>query len=168
MVQDHCPSSLFWHSFEQRNISTLGTQVLDSLLASLTKYTALLNPLSPKASVLFGLNDKARMATETIFELANRWVMPVLTVPLDWKKLWCSCYYSHVIGRISAFFRQQNWHHEIEEANIAVQMRRVIAVSVQAALQATVHHWRSCSLAGITTKQHASVAVCRTSPMCFL
>lgn len=57
------------------------TQVLDSLLASLTKYTALLNPLSPKASVLFGLNDKARMATETIFELANRWVLPVLTVP---------------------------------------------------------------------------------------
>lgn len=58
------------------------TQVLDSLLASLTKYTALLNPLSPKASVLFGLNDKARMATETIFELANRWVLPVLTVPI--------------------------------------------------------------------------------------
>ncbi|CAL8465729.1 g5265 [Coccomyxa elongata] len=48
-------------------------EVLDSLLASLTKYTALLNPLSPKASVLFGLYDKARMATEAVFELANRY-----------------------------------------------------------------------------------------------
>jgi hypothetical protein len=47
-------------------------QVLDSLMVALTKYTALLNPASPKATIAFGLNPKARAATETLFELANR------------------------------------------------------------------------------------------------
>jgi hypothetical protein len=46
--------------------------VLDSLVESLTKYTLVLNPASPKAAVLFGFNAKAKLATETIFELANR------------------------------------------------------------------------------------------------
>ena len=41
-------------------------------MVALTKYTALLNPASPKATVAFGLNAKARAATETLFELANR------------------------------------------------------------------------------------------------
>ncbi|EIE18029.1 Sec7-domain-containing protein, partial [Coccomyxa subellipsoidea C-169] len=48
-------------------------EVLDSLMVALTKYTALLNPASPKATVAFGLNAKARAATETLFELANRY-----------------------------------------------------------------------------------------------
>lgn len=47
-------------------------QVLDSLMVTLSKYTVLLNPASPKACIAFGLNAKARMATETMFELANR------------------------------------------------------------------------------------------------
>ncbi|KAK9918480.1 hypothetical protein WJX75_004379 [Coccomyxa subellipsoidea] len=48
-------------------------EVLDSLMVALTKYTALLNPASPKATIAFGLNPKARAATETLFELANRY-----------------------------------------------------------------------------------------------
>lgn len=41
-------------------------------MESLTKYTLLLNPASPKAAVAFGSNEKAKLATEAIFELANR------------------------------------------------------------------------------------------------
>ncbi|KAK9828895.1 hypothetical protein WJX72_002652 [[Myrmecia] bisecta] len=48
-------------------------EVMDSLLVSLTKFTALLNPAASKPAVAFGENEKARMATETVFELANRY-----------------------------------------------------------------------------------------------
>ena len=47
-------------------------QVLDSLIVSLSKYTALLNPASPRAAVVFGNDEKARLATSTLFELVNR------------------------------------------------------------------------------------------------
>ena len=47
-------------------------QVLDSLITSLTKHTSLLNPAVPQASVAFGADELSCMATETMFELANR------------------------------------------------------------------------------------------------
>lgn len=47
-------------------------QVLDSLVISLSKYTALLNPAHPKAAIAFGNNEQARAATATLFDLANR------------------------------------------------------------------------------------------------
>ena len=53
-------------------------QVMDSMLVSLSKFTAVLNPAALKPAVTFGENEKARMATETVFLLANRW-----------GKLWC-------------------------------------------------------------------------------
>jgi hypothetical protein len=46
--------------------------VLDSLIVSLSKYTAALNPASPRAAVVFGNDEKARLATSTLFELVNR------------------------------------------------------------------------------------------------
>jgi len=49
-------------------------QVLDSLITSLTKHTSLLNPAVPQASVAFGADELSCMATETMFELANRCV----------------------------------------------------------------------------------------------
>lgn len=50
-------------------------QVLDSLITSLTKHTSLLNPAVPQASVAFGADELSCMATETMFELANRCVL---------------------------------------------------------------------------------------------
>lgn len=47
-------------------------QVLDSLVISLSKYTALLNPAHPKAAIVFGNNERARAATATLFDLVNR------------------------------------------------------------------------------------------------
>ena len=47
-------------------------QVLDSLITSLAKHTSLLNPAMPQASIAFGADELACMATETMFELANR------------------------------------------------------------------------------------------------
>ena len=50
-------------------------QVMDSLVVSLSKFTAPLTPgASPKPIVAFGFDDKGRMATETIFTVANRQV----------------------------------------------------------------------------------------------
>lgn len=48
-------------------------QVMDSMLVSLSKFTAVLNPAALKPAVTFGENEKARMATEAVFMLANRW-----------------------------------------------------------------------------------------------
>lgn len=48
-------------------------QVMDSLVISLSKFTSVLNPSSPKPAMAFGENDKMRMATETVFALASRW-----------------------------------------------------------------------------------------------
>ena len=48
-------------------------QVMDSLVVSLSKFTAPLTPGAvPKPIVAFGFDDKGRMATETIFTVANR------------------------------------------------------------------------------------------------
>ena len=47
-------------------------QVLDSLITSLTKHTLILNPAVPQASIAFGADEISCMATETMFELANR------------------------------------------------------------------------------------------------
>ncbi len=46
--------------------------MLDSLITSLTKHTLLLSPLVPQASIAFGADEMSCMATETMFELANR------------------------------------------------------------------------------------------------
>ena len=45
---------------------------MDSLVESLSKFTALLNPSLPRAAVAFGENEKARAATQTFFAIANR------------------------------------------------------------------------------------------------
>ena len=47
-------------------------QVLDSLITSLTKHTSLLNPAVPQAAIAFGADELSCLATETMFELANR------------------------------------------------------------------------------------------------
>lgn len=49
-------------------------QVMDSLVVSLSKFTAALTPGAVlKPIVAFGFDDKGRMATETIFTVANRY-----------------------------------------------------------------------------------------------
>ena len=55
-------------SFKQSS----AVQVLDSLITSLVKHTSLLNPAMPQASIAFGADELSCMATETMFELANR------------------------------------------------------------------------------------------------
>jgi hypothetical protein len=47
-------------------------QVMDSLVISLSKFTSVLNPSSPKPALAFGENDKMRMATEAVFALSSR------------------------------------------------------------------------------------------------
>ncbi|CAK8538183.1 unnamed protein product [Lathyrus sativus] len=48
--------------------------VLDDLVVSLCKFVTILDPLSPEESILaFGEDTKARMATETVFTIANRY-----------------------------------------------------------------------------------------------
>eukprot|EP00884_Botryococcus_braunii_P022699 jgi/Botrbrau1/9112/Bobra.0305s0016.2 len=48
-------------------------EVMDSLVISLSKFTSVLNPTSPKPAMAFGENEKMRMATETVFALASRY-----------------------------------------------------------------------------------------------
>ena len=55
-----------------RHSSPADMQVMDALVVSLAKWTVLLDPHAPKPSVAFGDNHKARLATESIFLLANR------------------------------------------------------------------------------------------------
>ncbi len=50
----------------------MGAQVMDSLVISLSKFTSVLNPSSPKPALAFGENDKMRMATEAVFALSSR------------------------------------------------------------------------------------------------
>ena len=46
--------------------------ILDDLVVSLCKFVTILDPLSPEESILaFGEDTKARMATETVFTIAN-------------------------------------------------------------------------------------------------
>ena len=47
-------------------------QVMDNLVSSLSKFTVLLDPANPKAAVEFGNSEKARMACDAAFQLANR------------------------------------------------------------------------------------------------
>ena len=47
---------------------------MDSLVVSLSKFTSPLNPLAFKPVVTFGENEKARIATEAVFTVANRFV----------------------------------------------------------------------------------------------
>lgn len=51
---------------------TFGGQVMDNLLSSLSKYTAMLSPSGNKPVVEFGNSEKGRLACETSFQLANR------------------------------------------------------------------------------------------------
>ncbi len=46
---------------------------MDSLVVSLSKFTFPLNPLAFKPVVTFGENEKARVATEAVFTVANRY-----------------------------------------------------------------------------------------------
>ena len=63
-------------------------QVLDSLITSLTKHTSLLSPAVPQASIAFGADEMSCMATETMFELANRCSSLLLCSPaLPWLRL---------------------------------------------------------------------------------
>ena len=47
-------------------------EVMDSLVVSLSKFTSILDPGTPKPALAFGENEKVRMATQTMFTLANR------------------------------------------------------------------------------------------------
>lgn len=47
-------------------------EVMDSLVVSLSKFTSILEPGAPKPALAFGENEKVRMATQTMFTLANR------------------------------------------------------------------------------------------------
>ena len=67
-------------------------QVLDSLITSLTKHTSLLSPAIPQASIAFGADEMSCMATETMFELANRCSPLLLCSPaLGWLHLLLTC-----------------------------------------------------------------------------
>ena len=55
--------------------------MLDSLITSLTKHTSLLSPAIPQASIAFGADEMSCMATETMFELANRYCPLLLCSP---------------------------------------------------------------------------------------
>lgn len=52
--------------------------VMDSLVVSLSKFTAALDPSTPRPALAFGENEKARMATQALFTLANRCLIPPL------------------------------------------------------------------------------------------
>ena len=62
VVLECCCSGGVWHF-----------QVMDSLVVSLSKFTFPLNPLAFKPVVTFGENEKARVATEAVFTVANRY-----------------------------------------------------------------------------------------------
>lgn len=47
-------------------------EVMDSLIVSLSKFTSILDPSVAKPTLAFGENEKARMATQAMFTLANR------------------------------------------------------------------------------------------------
>ena len=51
-------------------------QVMDNLVTSLSKYTLLLHPGGAKPAVEFGNSEKARMACQASFQLANRCAAP--------------------------------------------------------------------------------------------
>jgi hypothetical protein len=45
---------------------------VDSIMVSLSKFCTVLHPGSPKSVVAFGESEKARLAVETMFTIANR------------------------------------------------------------------------------------------------
>ena len=47
-------------------------QVMDNLVASLSRYTQLLNPAAAKPAIAFGESEKARLAAEAVFTIATR------------------------------------------------------------------------------------------------
>ena len=63
---------------------------MDSLVESLSKFTALLNPAMPRTAVAFGENEKARSATQTFFAIANR-CRPEHTCSLQDKIVYTQC-----------------------------------------------------------------------------
>lgn len=62
-----------------------GLQEMDTLLASLTTYTSVLDPPSSRAVIAFGQSDKARGALQAVFEVCNRYA------PLFVGQSTCSC-----------------------------------------------------------------------------
>ena len=52
----------------------MSLQVMDNLVASLGRYTQLLNPAFAKPAIAFGESDKARLAAEAVFNIANQCV----------------------------------------------------------------------------------------------
>ena len=46
--------------------------VMDNMIASLSRFAAILDPANPKPALTFGENEKARRATQTMFIIANR------------------------------------------------------------------------------------------------
>ena len=56
--------------------SSCHCQVMDNLVTSLSKYTLLLHPGGAKPAVEFGNSEKARMACQASFQLANRCAAP--------------------------------------------------------------------------------------------
>jgi len=62
---------------------------MDSLVVSLSKFTSPLNPLAFKPVVTFGENEKARIATEAVFTVANRYVAALHTNIIFFKSTLC-------------------------------------------------------------------------------
>lgn len=50
-------------------------EVMDNMVASLSKFAAVLDPVNSKAALTFGENEKARRATHTMFTIANRYYL---------------------------------------------------------------------------------------------
>ena len=46
--------------------------VMDNMIASLSRFAAVLDPANNKPALAFGENVKARLATQTMFKIANR------------------------------------------------------------------------------------------------
>ena len=88
-------------------------QVMDSMLVSLSKFTAVLNPAALKPAVTFGENEKARMATETVFLLANRWGKLCCPCSERCMGLFCMQPLAHPSGHVCLMLlgvRLHHWH----------------------------------------------------------
>lgn len=75
---------------------------MDSLVVSLCKWTTLLEPSHPKPAVAFGEHPKARLATEVVFQVANRCASPPVQRAGRCERPLCS--HSHGLSRRDVFF----------------------------------------------------------------
>lgn len=65
-------------------------EVVDSIVVSLSKFSSVLHFGTPKVTVVFGENEKARLALETMFTIANRLRLACFVENLLYSLLHCA------------------------------------------------------------------------------